>query len=37
MKTEITEVSESTKIRRNQMQLKTYILQNKENTNYYFI
>ena len=37
MKTEIKEVSESTKIGRNQMQLKTYIPQNNENTNYYFI
>lgn len=37
MKTEITEVSKSTKIRCNQMQLKTYIPQNNENINYYFI
>lgn len=36
-KTEIREVSESTKIWRNQMQLKTYIPQNNENINYYFI
>jgi len=35
MKTEIREVSESTKIRRNQMQMKTYTPQNNENN--YFI